>query len=151
MGTFRFAILPLLSSQVELLLLVVCIEIFRFSNIIRISFRGFSGGWRGAHSRLWLLKSKAFLYHCANHPLVLKKSGCHVPQKFLPAHGPSKEPKIPQRICSVTTDPPMVGNRTLSPAGSRLVETLNIKFIAAAQEESCVAKYFCFVSMKFGK
>ena len=57
-----------------------------------------------------------------------------------------------KELCGVAADPSRAGNRTLSPASSRLpVETPNQRDPAAAQEERGVVIYVGFVSMKFGE
>ena len=73
-------------------------------------------------------------------------------QKGLPEHALSKESKISQRIVRLGGNPSMVGDRTLSPAGSRIpVETPSQRDLAAAHEERGVVIPAGSVSMNFGE
>ena len=73
-----------------------------------------------------------------------------LPQKGLPEQCLSKEPKIPNGIVDVTAGPSRAGDRTLSPAGSRLpVEMPSQIDPAAAHEKRGVAIFAGSVSIKF--
>ena len=57
-----------------------------------------------------------------------------------------------RELCGVTADPSRAGNRTLSPAGSRMpVETPSQRDPAAAHEERGVVIFAGSVSMKIGE
>ena len=57
-----------------------------------------------------------------------------------------------RELCGVTADPSRAGDRTLSPAGSRMpVETTSQRDPAAAPEERGIVIFAGSVSMKFGE
>ena len=97
---------------------------------------------------------RTFLSHSPTavyHPFVLREAGL-APQKGPPEHGLSWESKIsPNReVCGVTAGPSRAGDRTLSPAGSRMpVETPSQRDPAAAPEERGVVILAGSVSLKF--
>ena len=87
-----------------------------------------------------------------HHPFVLREVGCEHSRKDYPGMAYQRSRRSLRKLCGVTADPSRAGDRTLSPAGSRMpVETTSQRDPAAAPEERGVVILTGTVSMKFGE
>ena len=74
------------------------------------------------------------------------------PRKGYPSMAYQRSRRSLRELCGVTADPSRAGDRTFSPAGSRMpVEATSQRDSAAAPEEHGVVILAGSVSMKFGE
>ena len=84
------------------------------------------------------------------HPFVLREAGGHH-RKGYPGMAYQSSRRSLRELCGVTADPSRAGDRTLSPAGSRMpVEKTSQRDPAAAPEERGVVMLSGSVNMKLG-
>ena len=104
-------------------------------------------GKYGAGNGLWPFPPRCVSFVCVER----SRAGEH-PRKSYPGMAYQRSRRSLRELCDVTAGPSRAGDRTLSPAGSRMpVETPNQRDPAAAHEERGVAIFAGSVSVKFGE